>query len=179
MREVVPRSPRELTLHARDGYALAASLFEARGVARRATLVVNSATAVPRRFYARFASFMSEHGLRVLTYDYRGIGGSREGSASASSATMLDWGRLDFAGVLEELERMFPGEPIRVVGHSVGGQLLGLADNGARVERLVLVAAQEGYWRLWPRPARYALAALWTAFGTALSAKLQDVVNSI
>jgi predicted alpha/beta hydrolase len=163
MTEVGTALPRELTLRARDGYGLAASVFEPSGARRAGTLLVNSATAVPRGFYRRFATFVSEHGLRVVTYDYRGVGGSRTGTASASAATMQDWGRLDFAGVVEEVERLFPGEPVHVVGHSVGGQLLGLADNATHIERIVLVAAQEGYWKLWPRPARYAMAAFWTA----------------
>ena len=43
----------------------------------------------------------------------------------------------------------------------MGGQLLGLAENAARVAAAVMVASQSGEWRLWPRPARYRMAALW------------------
>jgi predicted alpha/beta hydrolase len=175
MNEVPATPPRELTLRARDGYALAASVFEPLGERRSGTLLVNSATAVPRGFYRRFATFVSERGLRVVTYDYRGVGGSLEGAASACPATMQDWGRLDFAGAVDDVERLFPGEPVLVLGHSVGGQLLGLADNATRLRRIVLVAAQDGYWKLWPRPTRYAMAALWVLFvplATALCSEL-------
>src|SRR5262249_52982075 len=61
---------------ARDGYALAATVFTPEGPPR-GTVLVNSATAVPRRFYAGFAAYLAERGFACLTYDYRGVGGSR------------------------------------------------------------------------------------------------------
>jgi predicted alpha/beta hydrolase len=158
----LPVASEDVHLDAADGLPLAATIFVPKGAPRRGVVVINPATSVRRRFYARFASFLAEQGHRVITYDYRGIGDSLTGPIAKSKACMQDWGRLDFAGVLDEAAKHYAGEPIYVVGHSVGGQVVGLASNLERVEGLVLVAAQSGYWGWWPIPARYWMAAMWT-----------------
>ena len=58
---------------ATDGYPLAATLFLPRGAKRHAVLI-NSATAVPRKLYRGFAGYLAKRGCAVLTYDYRGTG---------------------------------------------------------------------------------------------------------
>ena len=65
----------ETRIPARDGYALAATLYRPTGAARGA-VIVSSATAVPRRFYRHFAAELAGAGYTVVTYDYRGIGDS-------------------------------------------------------------------------------------------------------
>ena len=85
---------REITMPADDGYALAATLFEPAAAAlgrRPAGRHRPGAPAVPRRFYARFAAYLAERGHPVLTFDYRGIGGSRRGSLKGSHVRMRDW----------------------------------------------------------------------------------------
>jgi predicted alpha/beta hydrolase len=39
---------------------------------------------------------------------------------------------------------------VAVVGHSAGGQIIGLAGNNTHLSAVLLVAAQGGHWRLWP-----------------------------
>ncbi|MFO0551479.1 MAG: alpha/beta fold hydrolase [Polyangiaceae bacterium] len=151
----------DLTLLARDGSALAATRFypaTARG-ARRGTVIVASATGVKRGFYAHFARHLASLGLEVLTFDYRGIGGSTA-AASDYPPRLRDWGELDLAGAVEWALAHGVG-PLSIVGHSVGGQLAGLLPNLERVAALVLVAAQSGDYRLWPLPGRLAMAAFW------------------
>ncbi len=70
----------DISLPATDGYLLGATLFLPRGAKRHAVLI-NSATAVPRKIYSGFASYLARRGCAVLTYDYRGIGGSRPKAA--------------------------------------------------------------------------------------------------
>ena len=65
----------ELRIAARDGYQLAATRRAAGEP--RATALIASATAVPRGFYGRFAAYLAERGFDTLTFDCRGIGGSR------------------------------------------------------------------------------------------------------
>ena len=67
----------DITVPAADGYKLAATLFLPRGAKRHAVLI-NSATATPRKIYRGFAGYLAHRGCAVLTYDYRGIGGSRQ-----------------------------------------------------------------------------------------------------
>jgi predicted alpha/beta hydrolase len=66
----------DIMLPASDGYMLAGTLFLPRG-AKQNTVLINSATAVPRKIYRGFATYLAGRGCVVLTYDYRGIGGSR------------------------------------------------------------------------------------------------------
>jgi predicted alpha/beta hydrolase len=75
---------------ARDGYPLAATVFTPEGTPHGAVLVA-SATAVPRKIYRGFASYLAERGFAALTLDYRGIGGSRPPSLRGFRARMRDW----------------------------------------------------------------------------------------
>ncbi len=147
----------DLMLAARDGVKLAATLFDATPPLR-GVLLLNGGTGIPRQFYAAFAAHLASRGFAVLTYDYRGIGGSRKPAA----ATIDQWGGLDQPSMLDHLARLRPGLPIGIVGHSFGGQVLGLADNIASVRAAVLIASQSGHWRHWP-PGRRRLRmlALW------------------
>ena len=47
----------DITLPATDGYVLGATLFLPRG-ARRHAVLINSATAVPRKIYKEFAGYL-------------------------------------------------------------------------------------------------------------------------
>ena len=88
----------DTTIVARDGYALAATVYEPERP-WRATLL-SSATAVPRKIYRAFATFLAENGFAVLTYDYRGIGGSRPKSLKGFEARMRDWASLDVSAAI-------------------------------------------------------------------------------
>src|SRR5688572_2305502 len=110
----------DLTLSARDGYPLAARVHEPAGPPR-AAVVLHGATATPRRYYDRFAAFLAGEGFRVLTYDYRGIGGSRHGALRQLGATMEDWAALDAVAAHEAARARSPGLPLFAVAHSFGG----------------------------------------------------------
>jgi predicted alpha/beta hydrolase len=74
---------------------------------------------------------------------------------------MVDWGRLDLAGVLEWIGGHLRPSRLLVVGHSVGGQIVGVAEGNWRIHALLAVASQSGWWGHWPRPARYRIAFRW------------------
>ena len=153
-------------IEALDGFALAATHVAPRtgsGVA----LIVNSAMAVPQTYYADFAHAAAERGFDVLTYDYRGIGGSRPPAYARSlrglRAVASDWMRRDFEGVHRWARRELEPRRVAVVGHSFGGNAFGLAPSAHCIDAGLFVAAQSGYWRHWPLPRRYLYAALWHA----------------
>jgi predicted alpha/beta hydrolase len=168
---------REIAFTAADGFPLAATLFAPRPFAARSgrprAVIINSAMGVPRRYYAAFARFLAASGFHVFTYDYRGIGESRspgapEGGAPASPHSaprprlrLRDWGEKDLAAALDWVKSELRVAHPLVVGHSVGGQIVGLAANNARVRKLLLVGAQSGDWRLWPRASRARVFAFW------------------
>ncbi|HDR9258295.1 alpha/beta hydrolase family protein [Burkholderia vietnamiensis] len=141
--------PQAVTLTAADGYTLRAHVWRHRGGASagRPVTVVNCATSVRCDYYFRFAAWLFAHGRDVLVYDYRGIGGSRPARLATLRANWLDWGRLDCEAALQYARDAFPGQPVDVVAHSIGGCVLGLAASNAAVRRVVTVGAQYAYWR--------------------------------
>jgi predicted alpha/beta hydrolase len=167
----------DISFPAADGYLLAASLFLPRGAKRHAVLI-NSATAVPRRIYRGFAGYLARRGCAVLTYDYRGIGDSRQRamvgynqpkSLVGFKASMSDWANLDVTAAVNWMRERYHALPLNYVGHSFGGQVLGLLANNTEVSRALLIAAQASYWKLMTSPERYRVYALLNLVGTPLT----------
>jgi predicted alpha/beta hydrolase len=127
----------------------------------RATVVLAGATGVPQAFYRAWATDLADRGYDVLTFDYRGIGTSRRGSLRDCAATMADWGRLDLQAALDRASDRAGGRPVLFVGHSFGGQALGLVTGAERLAGGLTVGAQLGYWGWWPAPQRWGYAAIW------------------
>lgn len=152
----------ELTLTADDGYALAARVHAPPGGAR-ASVVIHGATAVPRRYYDRFARWLAARGYRVLTYDYRGVGASRPTALRGFAGTMTDWATRDAAAAVRYLRAQHPDAPVLMVGHSFGGQAIGLSDALHDVRAAVMVGVQFGYEGHWSPLPRAGLAVLWRA----------------
>jgi predicted alpha/beta hydrolase len=158
-----PSVPAAFTVPAVDGYPIRG--FRWREVQRpsksRPVVIVNAATSVRCRYYHRFAAFLFNNGFDVIIYDYRGIGESKPQRLRGFDASWIDWGRLDFEGVLLDTVRSFPEQPVYIVAHSVGGLLLGLAPSNRIVDRVFTVGAQFAYWRDYSRRARLRLLAKW------------------
>lgn len=123
--------------------------------------VINAATSVRCRYYARFAGWLHGQGWDVVTYDYRGIGVSRPPSLRGLAADWIDWGANDCEGALRHVTRHFPGQPIDVVGHSIGGCVIGLAASAHRVRRIFTMGAQHAYWRDYAPRQRAAMFLRW------------------
>jgi predicted alpha/beta hydrolase len=132
-----------------DKFKLSASLFEPEAP-NGYVVVLNSATGVKQRYYSEFASFLKDQGYIVYTYDYRGIGGSRPKSLRGFSASMHEWGQLDFHAVLQHVYDTHPKFKVVVIGHSVGGQLIGVTPLAKKIYAVVMVAAQTPYWKNYP-----------------------------
>jgi predicted alpha/beta hydrolase len=167
----------DITLPATDGYLLGATLFLPRKAKRHAVLI-NSATAVPRKIYRGFAGYLARRGCAVLTYDYRGIGDSRQmapvgynqvKSLVGFKASMADWAALDVTAAVGWMRERYKNLPLNYVGHSFGGQALGLLPNNSEVSRALLIAAQAGYWKLMASPERYRVYAMLNFVGTPLT----------
>ena len=102
--------PIALVFEAADDRPLAATVLEPSRV--EGAVVISSATGVPRRIYEGVAGCLADAGLAVLTFDYRGIGGSREGGPlRLEPARMQDWGRLDLEGALRDYDEAIRLKP--------------------------------------------------------------------
>jgi predicted alpha/beta hydrolase len=157
--------PEIVSVAAADGYRLAAQLWHPpERNAPRAVAVINAGAGVSQRYYGRFAEHLAAAGIATLTYDYRGIGGSRPSSLAGFAASVEQWGSADFSSVLEFAARRYSGCRRVVIGHSVGGFVTGFATNCALVDQLLLVGAHTGYWRDYAPRARPWMYLLWHAF---------------
>lgn len=144
---------------ARDGQALGGTLFRPSSP-NGAAVVVHAASGVKQEYYAKFAGYLAERGFTTLTFDYRGIGRSRPATLRGFEARMSEWATQDAAGALRFLQAEAPGARVLVVGHSFGGQCLGIVEGNEKYAALLAVASQSGYWRYWPGIGR---AGMWLA----------------
>lgn len=145
-----------------DGETIIARLFHPAHATKAVALIV-PAMAVPQHYYVHFANWLAAQGVLTATFDYRGIGLSRNGHLRDVQADVFDWAELDCAAMVELLTTHAGDKPFYWLGHSLGGQILPLVPNRRHVSRIVTIATGSGYWRENARPARYKTAALWHA----------------
>ena len=154
---------RDLLRPAADGYPLSMRLISA--PEPTVAILVSSGTGFPKGFYDRFARHLAGRGAAVLTYDYRGIAGSRPDDLAAMTMDYPDWGRLDMPAALDALIEAAPGLPVGHVGHSVGGHFLGFMPNQDRIARNAFVSVGVGYWGLHHRSYNALELFFWFGFG--------------
>lgn len=158
----------ERSISTTDQVALAIEVFDSE---TPTCLIINPAIGVKRKLYRAFATFMAEHGVTTILYNYRGM---EDGLADMPAGVKLNtesWGRLDQTAVIDWTKTEFKPHKLWVLGHSIGGQLLGFAKNLDSVDGLIHVAAQKGDKKLWPGAGRLKLFFLWHVLIPLMSRK--------
>lgn len=112
-------------------------------------LIIASATGVKQSFYKKFAEFISSNGTTVITFDYFGIGLSIKEPINQNNSNISEWGTEDLEAIILYARKKFPNSKITLLGHSIGGQLIGFAKSSSNVEKIILISAQSGYWKHW------------------------------
>lgn len=133
----------EVDVYCQDGYKLSATLFKPKGEVKAAVLI-GPATGITQQFYKGFACFLAEQGYAVVTFDNRGIGQSLSGKVSASKASLQCWGEQDMPAILEFLKTTYPDSTYHLIGHSAGGQLVGLMHNAKDISSIFTFASSSG-----------------------------------
>ena len=146
-------SPEPLTVTCSDGHSLGATLY--RPSVLKAAVMIAPATGIKRIFYHSFAEHLASQCYGVITYDNRGIGDSLQGPISRSKASLIDWGQLDQTAILEKLKALFPQTTYHLIGHSAGGQLVGLMENALDLSSMFTVASSSGQLRNMEYPFRF------------------------
>ena len=140
-------TPERVEITCADGVPLQGHFFAAgTDCAEGLPVLISPATGVKQSFYLRFASWLAEQGHAVLVFDYRGIGLSRTGPLKDCKATLAQWGQQDQVAAMEWLLQRTGRDQVTLLGHSAGGQMLGLLPNHARVARLVGISASSGWF---------------------------------
>lgn len=143
---VVPGEPIEFSTE--DGRRLAGRWWSGADAARR-TAVLLPGIAAPQQYLRWFAGHLAGRGWGALTFDYRSVGGSREGADD--QATLDDWVELDLPAAAEEAMRRGGAPDLVAVAHSIGGQLLGQSPALLRFRSALLISAQRGMPRLYSK----------------------------
>ena len=153
----------DIHIPAKDGYPLAAKLRKPSGETK-GVIQINCGTGIPQTIYQQLAGFLAENGYITITYDYRGIGASKPPSLRGFEASLTDWAQLDMTGVLDWIIREFPDQKRILIGHSFGGQVVGLMENNHLIDHLFFIASSTGYWRDMAPPAKWLMPPLWYLF---------------
>ncbi|HEY9048550.1 MAG TPA: alpha/beta fold hydrolase, partial [Ohtaekwangia sp.] len=137
-----------LTVVARDGIHLSATCFIAKHPHERVVLI-NSATGVKQQFYSDFAKWLANEGFHVYTFDYRGIGNSRPENLKDVLYDMHDWSA-DVDAMISYISHEHPHARLIIAGHSIGGQLIGMANLSHQADAFVMIGSQTPYWKNYP-----------------------------
>jgi len=164
----VSAQPAPCRLRAADGRELAAHWFAASE--RRGGIVINAGTGFPQTFYFKLASYAAHRGYDALVYDYRGMGASAPPDIAAETTLMSDWGLLDMRAALAAAAERVRGAPLVTLGHSIGGQLLGLLKNHSLARAHVQIATSIGYWPWEGAPFKYFVWWFWRVHGPLMLA---------
>jgi predicted alpha/beta hydrolase len=85
---------------------------------------------------------------------------------------MSDWASHDITAAVAWMRERYKALPFAYVGHSFGGQALGLLPNNSEISRALFIAAQAGYWKLMAAPERYRVYAMLNFVGAPLTRAL-------
>jgi predicted alpha/beta hydrolase len=161
---------KRLRLRTPDGYEIGAVFYAAlRPRAPRRVAVLHCGAGIQALRYRRFAHFLAEWGIPVLTYDYRGIGLSRPSELRGFHASLDDWAEYDGTTAIAWLRERFPHDEIVGISHSIGALPLGGATNAAEQARLILVCGHTGYYGDYRRLYRLPMALAWHVVMPALT----------
>ena len=154
---------KEISFIAEDGFKLNGAVFSEIGSSDNfnRVLIIGSAFGVPYQYYKHIAGFLAEQGMAVLVFDYRGISHSKHGNMSTNQILMQHWGQLDLEAAIQFIQSQYQPKKISYLGHSAGGQIIGLAPSSHTFDKIIIAASGVGAWRLWPGVQKYALAAIW------------------
>lgn len=132
-------------MNCKDDYQLAAQFYPAQDHTKPYPILICPATGITKNFYHAFAEWLNQQGYNVLSFDFRGIGESLHGPLKNSTASINDWGIFDIPAAIETLLDRTLAEKVIIVGHSAGGQLLGITSNYNKVAKVLAIAGSTGH----------------------------------
>lgn len=125
-----------------DNFELAGKLFKQKNI--KSCVIIAPATGIRKEFYYAFSRNLAENGFATLTFDNRGIGESKGDSINYSNASLTNWGKLDMTATLEYMKKEFPKRNYHIIGHSAGGQLVGLMNNAKEIKSMFNFGSSSG-----------------------------------
>ena len=135
-----------LEISCKDGYSLSGRFYTtALSKQKKYPVLICPATGITQHFYQDFAQWLTTQGYDVLSFDFRGIGRSLHGPLKDSQASIVNWGQLDIPAAIDALLCKSQADQVLLLGHSAGGQLLGITPNHQKVAKLIAVSGSTGH----------------------------------
>ena len=103
-----------------------------------ATMLIANAMAVRQEFYHPIARFFAASGVHALTFDY---------AVPDTNVTVTEWAQNDLSPMLAEARKTAPDLPLLFLGHSLGGQLIGVTPGNEAIAAALHVTAGSGYYK--------------------------------
>src|SRR5699024_5967309 len=134
----------DIQFNAADGVQLNGFIIEAESP--KAVVLLNPGTATKTHFYRPFAEYLAQNGYHGVLWNYRGFCLSRTQEMARSDIEYTHIGERDIPAAITKAKTLYPELPLYCVGHSTGGQQIGLAENCNALDGLVAVAVSTGYY---------------------------------
>jgi predicted alpha/beta hydrolase len=151
---------RELPIRMKEGVSSTLLAFEAPALTPTAPVVLAMpAMGVRASFYKSLAPAFAESDFRLVTCDLRGHGRSSVRPSRAVDFGFREMLEQDWPAAVAAVKAEFPGAPVILLGHSLGGKLslLYASAHPGAVSAVVTVAACSIYWVAFPWPLRLPL----------------------
>lgn len=164
-------SKTEFTIPSLDGHSLGATFYQRqvdtatpkKKPNAKAIMVIAGATGVPQGFYRRFAEATVKQGFCALTFDYRGIGKSKNAPLKGFDMDYLDWAQKDLAAVLQHANSF--GLPVFIIGHSYGGHAIGLLPELSNIKGAWTFGTGAGWHGWMPKSEQWRVKFMWNFLG--------------
>ncbi len=149
LREFKQRTNRNMPLiknvQTSDGRKLSATFYDSKLDVKGAVLIV-PAMGTQQKYYADFATWLASQGYVCATFDYFGMGASQRGDLADLDISITDWAQYDCSAMIDAIKEEAPDQTLYWLGHSLGGQILGITPNHTDVNQIITIAAGSGYW---------------------------------
>lgn len=155
-------SEENVTIVTADGRQLSARWWLGTEASEHSVIFL-PALAAPQIYLRWFAAYLATQGWGVLTFDYRGIGASKNAQLD-SLVTFDDWVNLDIPAVVAEVKQRTGTKFLGVIAHSIGGHLLGQSPVRQCIDGALFISAQRGIPNLFKGMARLRIHYAYTLF---------------
>lgn len=135
----------KIQITCQDSHRLSAHFYPANQISTQLPILICPATGITKQFYHKFCCWLQKQGYDVLVFDFRGIGESLHEPIKQSKASIVQWGQLDIPAAIEALLDQTQKQHVVLLGHSAGGQLLGIVPNYQKVAKVVAVSGSSGH----------------------------------
>ncbi len=135
----------EAHVRTRDGWSLRSKTEEPAGRAQATVVVAHAMMCDARTFGRGFTAALVGAGFRVVSFDFRGHGGSGPRAGDGGDWSYDDLVRFDVPAIVDHARRAHGG-PVALVGHSLGAHTAAAALGLGLIELDALVLVAGNVW---------------------------------